>query len=230
MAIRQTRIFVPSLPPFDNFSWVETLIGSVIAPFVPQTEWFWFSRYIAPKTDGGDCNIELIPEEFGITQNPNENGTKLFKSLRFRYQVNDDQLENFESHLREAIVNHNCAISDFRDYSHLDDLGGDRFIGGERTEQRRLERANLMVKYLCDVSQIFIHCLQGPDESGRFQLESSNSDQNPHGSIFESVHHLFCNVTNVPLRILVSQNGFGTDWNPPIMAEGVRVTAFPVRF
>jgi len=230
MAIRQTRIFVPTTSPFDNLSWVETLVGSVIAPLVTQAEWFWFSRYIAPKTDGGDCDIEMIPDEFGIHQNPNGDGARLFRSLRFRYQVNDEQLENFESLLREAIVSHNCVISDFRDYSHLDDLGGDRFIGGERTQQRRLERANLIVKYLCDVSQIFIHCLQGPNESGRFQLESSDSNQNPHGSIFESAHHLFCNMTNVPLRIIVSQNGIGTDWNPPMRTEGVNETAFPVRF
>ena len=228
MAIRQTRIFVPPTLTFDNLLWVETLVGSVIAPLVAQTEWFWFSRYIAPKTDSGDCNIESIPDEFGINQNVIE--ARFFRSLRFRYQVNDEQLENFESLLREAIVSHNCAISDFRDYSHLDDLGGDRFIGGERTEQRRLERANLIVKYLCDTSQIFIHCLQGPDENGKFQLESSDSNQNPHGSIFESAHHLFCNMTNVPLRILISQNGVGTDWNPPVVTEGVNVTAISVKF
>ena len=228
MAIRQTRIFVPPTTPFDNLLWVETLVGLVIAPLVTQTEWFWFSRYIAPKTDGGDCNIESIPDEFGVNQNGN--GASFFRSLRFRYQVNDQQRENFETLLRETILGHNCAISDFRDYSHVDDLGGDRFIGGERTHQQRLERANLIVKYLCDISQIFIHCLQGPDENGRFQLESSDSNQNPQGSIFESAHHLFCNMTNVPLRILISQNGVGTDWNPPAMTEGVNVTAFPVRF
>jgi hypothetical protein len=221
----------PSIP-FENQFWAETLVGSIVAPLSNQTKWFWFSRYWAPKeVDTGDCDINLIPDEFGIDQNGTIVGaTGVFRSLRFRYEFSDEQINGFETTLRELIETHHCVISDFRAYMYLDDLGGDRFIGGERTQQRRLERAELMTKYLCDTCQLFIHCLQGPDQDGRFQLEMSDSNQNPHGSIFESVHHLLCNITNVPLRILISQNGIGTDWNRPVITDGANVTAVPIRF
>ena len=230
MAIRQTRIFVPPASPFNNPFWVETLVGSIVAPLTSQTEWFWFSRYVAPKTDSGDCNIDLIPDEFGIDQNGDSVGaTGAFRSLRFRYQLSGEQIDAFETKLRELIVTHHCAISDFSAYSHLDDLAGDRFLGGEPTHQRRVERAELILKYLCDLGRIFIHCLHGPDDDGKFQLERSDSNQNPQGSIFEYVHHLFCNITNVPLRFLISKNGIGTDWSQPLTDDG-NVTFFLIRF
>ena len=171
----------------------------------------------------------MIPNEFGI----GEEGTRLFRSLRFRYQINNDQLEDFETLLRESIANHNCAISDFRDYPFIDDLGGDRFIGGEQSQQRRLERATLVVNYLCEVSKLFIHCLQGPDEIGRFQLERSDSDQNPHGSIFESVRHLFCNATGVPTTVLLAGEWtslqLGTYWmHHPISITGDEIKQYRI--
>jgi hypothetical protein len=49
MSIRQTRIFVPPTPPYNDQNWVETLAGSVIKPLVTENhcimDWFWFSRY-----------------------------------------------------------------------------------------------------------------------------------------------------------------------------------------
>jgi len=227
MVIRQTRIFVPPASPFDDTQWCETLVGSVIAPLVSQTEWFWFSRYIAPRTDSGDCDINKVPEEFGV----GINDQRLYRSLRFRYQISDDQANSFEIDARGLIYQHGCIISDFRLFTMVEDLGGDRFVGGERSEQRRVERAELMIKYLCDVCQIFIHCLEGPDDIGKFRLEmNDNKQQNPHGSTFESIHHLFCNITSVPLRVLISQHGIGTDCYPPIISDGTPVTAFEIRY
>jgi len=231
MAVRQTRIFVPHVSPFNDIYWVETLVGSIVVPLAAQTEWFWFSRYVSIKTDSGDCNIDMIPDEFGIDQNDNSvDENRLFRSLRFRYHVSDEQVDAFEERLRESIIRQNCVISDFRDYSHLDDLGGDRFIGGEQTQQRRIERADLMVKFLCAICQIFIHCLEGPDNDGKFRIERSGCNQNPQGSIFESAHHLFCNITSVPLRVLISQNGVGTDWSPPVIKDGSDIIILPIRF
>lgn len=226
MAIKQTRIFVPTALPFDDNDWCETLVGSVIIPLVSQTDWFWFSRYIAPRTDSGDCDINIIPEEYGI----NRNGQRLYRSLRFRYQIPDEKVNTFETDVKELIKQCSCVISDFRPYPMMDDLGGDRFIGGERSQQRRIERAELVVQYLCAISQIFIHSLEGPDDSGKFHLEVSDSRENPHGSIFESLHHILCNITNVPLRVLVSQHGIGTDWSPPLITEGATVKTFEITY
>jgi hypothetical protein len=233
MAHRQTRIFVPPNPPFDDASWAETLVGSVINPLVGQPgilDRFWFSRYTAPRNDSGDCDIGLIPEGFGIDNNYRSIGTHgLFRSLRFRYEMEDGALALFEQAAQEAIADSRCGISDFRDYPFLQDLGGDRFIGGDRTDLRRQERAHLIYRFLQSTCLVYIHCLVGPDEGGKYMLEICESDENPLGSIFESVHHLFCNITDVPLRILVSDRAVGTDWSAPSI-RGSESRAFRVRF
>lgn len=49
------------------------------------------------------------------------------------------------------------------------------------------------------------------DAQGRWQLEQNeDKKENPEGSFFQSVHHLFCNATNVPTNAtvgLASQSG-----------------------
>jgi len=207
MAIRQTRIFVPPVSPFDDFFWSETLVGSVLAPIAHQAEWFWFSRYVQYKTgDSGDCDINVIPDNFGIDPEGNIVGSGgLFRSLRFRYQVSENQVEIFEAKLRNSINNYKCIISDFRSYPLVEDLGGDRFISGVLSQQRRIERADLMVKYLCDVCQLFLHALEGPDKYGKYRLEMSNHQDDPRYLIFGSAHHLFCNITRFPERNDISK-------------------------
>ncbi len=199
MAIKQTRIFVPPAMPFNDTLWAETLVGTVVAPLAPLTEWFWFSRYVHPKgKDPGDCDIKAIPDEFGVDQNCKSIGASgLFRSLRFRYNVSDEQVESFEVISKALIESHTCVISDFRPYPLLDDLSGDRFFVPGGSQQRRIERATLMVNYLYNVCRLFIHALEGPDANGRYRLESNNNCNNPGGSLFESGRHLFCNITGV---------------------------------
>lgn len=234
MSHRQTRIFVPADQPFNNGNWVETLVGSVIAPLVRNSDslmGFWFSRYVDRRSDSGDCDIDLIPQEFGINDTYQPIGLQgFYRSLRFRYEVEDESLNQFEQLAGELIENNGCVISDFRDYPFIEDLGGDRFIGGERTDPRRQQRAQLIQDFFLSACMLFIHCLTGPDEHGQFQIEVSDNNQNRHGSIFESAHHLFCNITNVPLSILISEHGIGTDWYPPQMSEGSNPKVLRIKF
>jgi hypothetical protein len=212
MNYRQTRIFVPPLVPFDKSFWVETLLGHVVKPLVEKRgglEWFWFSRYGAPRSDSGDCDITQIPESFAWDDG-------LYRSLRFRYCLSDNSQSSFEADAGGRITIVGCKISDFRDFPHLDDLANRRFLGGDFTEARRQERAELLARFLCATGCLMLHALTGPDAQGSFQLETNQDQhQNPHGNTFESIHHLFCNITDVPLRVLVSQQAIGTDWSPP---------------
>lgn len=58
------------------------------------------------------------------------------------------------------------------------------------------------------------------DDQGQWQLETNTNAQNPHGSLFESIHHLFCNTTNVPTTIGIAVAGtsiqLSTPWMQPI--------------
>jgi hypothetical protein len=222
MAIRQTRIFVPNEAPYKRETWVETLLGRVIQPLIKRhlaVNWFWFSRYIAPSIDSGDCNVDIVPNYFQT------NG--LLRSVRFRFELPDVDVQAFEQNGSLLITKERCVISDWRDYDLVEDLGGDRFVGEIRSVIRREERAKLVASYLNTVSKLVLHSLIGPDAEGQFFLESNDDQQNPLKSSFESMHHLFCNMTALPLRVLVysdgSQTFVGTDWCGP-QQTGWKVT------
>jgi hypothetical protein len=207
---RQTRIFVPTTVPFDTPTWAETVIGGIIAPTLghePGLRWFWFSRYCcSAERDSDDCDISAIPDEFRLP-----NG--LLRSVRFRYSITDERCQAFESSCQFNISNLGCWVSDFRTFDFTGDLGSDRHVGGERTELRRQTRAQLVAEFYHAISRLVVHALIGPDELGRYELETNDSPQNPLDSSFETLHHLFCNITDVPLRVFASQNSLRTDWS-----------------
>jgi hypothetical protein len=210
MSYRQTRIFAPPTVPFATEAWAETIVGCIIAPVIAEAqdlEWFWFSRYVC-RTEGAldDCDITMISCD---CRPPNRSS----RSVKFRYSIADDRREAFEEQCRNRINNSGCCISDFRPYEFLEDLGSDRHIGGARTEARRQNRAQLVAELYHSISRLVLDALEGPDNNGRFALEHNGGDQNPLGSSFESLHHLFCNITGVPLSVLISRDSIGTDWS-----------------
>lgn len=207
----QIRIFAPLAVPFDTPLWAEAVIGGIIAPLVRDElspRWFWFSRYdCSPEMDSGDCDISKIPTDFMVPSN------RHFRSVRFRYSVPEEARQAFEDRCLFFIRNVGCAISHFLPYDFLGDLGGARHLGGERTEPRQQCRARLVAEVYQAISRVVIDALVGPDLQGRYQVEQNDSPENPLGCSFESIHHLFCNITNVPLRVLISKMGVGTDWS-----------------
>jgi hypothetical protein len=227
MPTRQTRIFAPFALPYNNDNndtWAETLIGRVVQPATAefdQLEWFWFSRYVQDAHgSSGDCNLADIPAGFV------NNGT--YRSVRFRYSVPNQSLEPFEQRIEELVNAADCFISDCRNYGPLDDLASKRFVGDEYTMQRRTQRVALMTAFLCATSRLFLDTLTGPDQDGRFAQEANDDIlQNPNRNTFESIHHLFCNMTNVPTDVLVAEPVIGTRM---YSAEGVSVRPVRVRF
>ena len=55
-------------------------------------------------------------------------------------------------------------------------------------------------------------------EGHGFRLETNDDKENPHGKTTESVHHMFCNLSDVPTTVLL-----GTHWNTGLVE-------FPVKF
>lgn len=224
MVYRQTRIFANSDEPY---TWAETIIGRVIKPlnieFKDSLKSFWFSRYICQigvvGEDRGDCEFALLPNDFkqpftGFVQ-PGH------RSIRFRFEVIDANLVDFEARLQELVIQHGYSISDIRDFDELADLGGNRFLGVEnRLPANATQRAHLVTHFLQSISELFMDALVGPDPENCYRLEYNDElQQNPNGSTFESLHHLFCNMTQVPVSILVSTgnqtNLLGTFWGQP---------------
>lgn len=225
MAIRQTRIFVQSNDPSDD--WAETLIGRVfrqiVSEFAQPLQWFWFSRYICPVgmngDDRGDCDFNAIPDDY--QQAIPGMDVPGHRSLRFRFEITDADQAAFEFRLRQLLDQHEYKISDIRDYEQVSDTGGQRFLGVEnRQPGRDVQRARLVTHLYQIISEIVIDSLVGPDSANRYRIEHNDlHQQNPNGSSFESLHHLFCNITRVPLSILFSGTDQmqleGTFWGPP---------------
>lgn len=228
MSVRQTRIFVPAGEPETD--WAETLVGRVLRPltaeFAEPLDWFWFSRYGAPADDSGDCDIAKIPVRY---KQPLEAGADdRHRSLRFRFAIADDRLAAFEQRARQLIAAHDYCISDFRPYDCVGDTGSHRFLGVEnRQPNRAAQRARLVTQFYLATCRLLIDALVGPDEGGRYRLETNDDAYaNPRGSSFQSIHHLFCNITSVPTDVYVFQKtglnviGFGTSVYPPTAPPG----------
>lgn len=209
----QTRIFVPFANPYTNQLWVETLVGRVIAPLVKahKISHFWFSRYGEDKNGSqGDTDLTKIPVSFRHPQ------ADFYRSVRFRLWLpNTVDQPTFEKDLFAHVGSASCAIADLRHYADLDDLACERFCGGTYSESRRAERRDLLRNFLSSTAHLFVQMLEGPNSAGEFHLEENkDKGNNPDGATFQSVHHLFCNMTDVPLTVFVRNPVLGTHIYP----------------
>jgi hypothetical protein len=240
MPIRQTRVFVRSDEPLDD--WAETLVGRVFRPltseFANVLNWFWFSRYVS--SDSADCDISLVPDEYKPLDS---SGVMFHRSMRLRFNIDDPQAcSAFERRSRELIDAGGYRISDFRDYDYVADTGSNRFLGVENRQPRRSEqRAILASSFYCSISKLVVDAVVGPDGNGRFRMETSDDLlQNPRGSTFQSFLHLFCNITSVPTDVYIYRKssasliGFGTFYSgPPVSPPDgwdQQVAVYPIRY
>lgn len=215
MAIRQARLFVPSHPPYDGTNWAETALAAVVRPLVSDAiglDWFWFSRYACKfPGDVGDCEISLLPHGFLVND--------IHRSIRFRYSMPDGFIGAFEERATQFITNNSCWSSGWLDYGALGELGGSRFCGDVQRPMPSPERMNLVVGVLSSLSRLVLDCLVPADDQGRFRVEANKHEENPHGSSFESLHHLICNITAVPTKVIHYSNGekniLLTHWQQP---------------
>ncbi|TXT21539.1 MAG: hypothetical protein FD138_4050 [Planctomycetota bacterium] len=240
MGVRQTRLFVQSNEAQSD--WAETLIGRVFRPltteFAESLHWFWFSRYGSSADDSGDCDIAQIPAEYKQPVQPGDIG--YHRSMRFRFSISDDRQPDFERRGQQLINDNGYRISDFRPYDYVGDTGNNRFLGTENRQPGRAEqRAILATNFYAAISRLVIDALVGPDDQGRYRIESNDDQlQNPRGSTFQSLLHLFCNITNVPTDIYVFHKaalnliGYGTFIYPPPSPPGDwdGMTPFPIRY
>jgi hypothetical protein len=95
------------------------------------------------------------------------------------------------------------------------------------------------VRFYWITSKLVLDALVGPDEHGRFRIETSDDlVQNPRGSTFQSLLHLFCNITSAPTDVYIllkpSMNliNYGTFiYHPPEPPGGwEQVLQIPIRF
>src|SRR5437764_335704 len=143
MATKHVSIFVPPTPPYDDSHWPEALLARVVRPLVQghsDLKWFWFLRYQEQLRDGSDYDPAKIPSH------ALENGVA--RIVRFRFELSDEHLSEFEQQGTALIEGAGCFFSDWREYGALGELGGKRFCGLNGLSLPSTERAALVANYL----------------------------------------------------------------------------------
>lgn len=208
---RQTRIFAPFNSAYPPEHWYENILGRIIKPVTDKwgnLDWFWFSRYIHPLGIYEDCDVSQV---VGIYLDNNNNN--ITRSIRFRFSINDAYCGKFEKDFKSIIQNNDCLITDFRPWDKVGDVGSGRHIGGQITEERRHDRAERNTRLYHQISLLTLDVLEGPDASNNYRMEENISVDIPNHqrkSSFSTPHHLFCNITQIPLSASVNvvlQNG-----------------------
>ncbi len=211
---RQTRIFVPNASPYDGNDWYEQVLGEIVRPLLQKYEqelnWLWFTRYVLELGGGDDkdCDISKLTSDYLVNN--------VHRSVRLRVSIHDNYQNIVETNGQSLIQKAKCFISDWRPYDIINDLGGHRFIEDQSNKVIRERRAEKVVLFLYYNSRLILDCLKQPVQGAKWQFEYNTNGENPHHSMFESVHHLFCNMTAVPLATRVYQDNsqlrFATNW------------------
>jgi hypothetical protein len=182
----------PNAAPFDGETWFETFAGRFVKPLLEtgQVQQYWFTRYGSP--DLHEIRLRVATESFS-TLNP-----------LVQEKVREFHFTNLHDELNETLTS---------------SLGGTRFLSPDASNQLQLERAQLTFNFLHSLSALYLASLVGPDASGRFRQERNTERNNPHGSIFETLHHLFCNVTDVVTEVEAFKAGEALGFNSPLYAS-----------
>lgn len=167
---------LPTSKPFDQDNWFESFVGNFVLPLVTSglIDRYWFSRY--------------------------EDST-LGRHVRFRFFT-----DNYVS-LQTQILGlmSTWGLKDLADeggYTFVGDLGSDRFLGDNHRQTNREKRANLVFDFYYAICRLYVDFLSHSDSNGYWYLEKeTRSGQNFH-TAFESLHHLYCNITDCPIYVI----------------------------
>jgi hypothetical protein len=193
------HIYVPLEQPYGD-NWVEQVLGEVVRPvyeqFKGEIEWMWITRY----SGSYDHNT---PPPYGDALPDRYRSNGYYRFVLFRANVSSTTNAAFQRQVIEHAEQAVCFVEPgWVDYDIVKDLGSDRFIRADADQEERATRADLIAQFINATVKVMLDML-AVDESGRWMWEPSVHEQNPNGSVFESVHHLFCNATNVPTTVLL---------------------------
>src|SRR5262249_35705327 len=135
-----------------------------------------------------------------------------------KFRVYTDKYDSLKPELDKFAHQSGLTLRDAeKDLTLVGDLGHSRFLDVSRQDKTGEERAQLVLLLLHAIAELVIDELV-PQGGGYWALEQNSHEENPNGSSFESLHHLFCIMTKVPLSILVLNESdpalYGTYWQP----------------
>jgi len=194
------HIFVPQHSLYQ-FNWVEQILGSIVRPlyerFNSQIRWMWVTRYSGPYDSNNPPQGYTLPDNYLVVGRD-------YRFIAFRLSVEDSVKLEIHRLGLDLAQEAGCYAPEWVHYDTIGDLGSNRFIFPEADETSHAERAHLILNFMDSIITLMLNALT-KTESGSWILEPNISDQNPNQSLFESIHHLFCNATGVPTEIFLSR-------------------------
>lgn len=222
------HIFLPDTETI-NPNWVEQVLGNVVLPVVKKFDehirWLWITRYSDQYDANSPPQETILPQEFCAS------GSYCF--VAFRLCARDEVKSEVHQMALSLVKQYGYYATEWVERKIISDLGSDRFAPSDADSNFRLARAELVAEFVNSTVRLMLHSLIN-DASGKWHLENNQSGYNPHGSIFESLHHLFCNATGVPTDVLIDasvnvESGMiGTYWNQPQSSQEPKI--IPVRY
>jgi hypothetical protein len=192
----QIWVFVPWSLPYDQTNWVEQILGEIVLPVMNeysfQIDAVWMTRYIDSMSREP---YQGLHQPFLRQQ---QDGQEFWRHVKLRFLLTGEPTL-FKSQFLTLIREAGCiAPSGWQDYDLVDDLGQKRFVEPQASYDERVERAYLVFRFIDATTRLMLDAIR-KDVNGLWHLEENEDKQgNPEGSFFQSLHHLFCNATNVP--------------------------------
>src|ERR1035437_7801141 len=112
------------------------------------------------------------------------------------FRFSTAQFEQLQAHFDNVVVEFGgpgCV-----DYNYVDDLGAPRFLGTDARNQSRVRRANFVYAFLTASAKLFLESIV-KEADGHWRHESERQSHYNRETSLESFHHLFCNMTGVPI-------------------------------
>lgn len=175
MELKSIHLQIPDSHPFDRDCWFECFLGYFVKPLVETNliESYWFSRY--------------LDEQLG-------------KHVRFRMKTNS--YGTLEEELNTLLLD--LKLKDLGDEKEYDggEFRGERFVGESRRNIQPEIRQDLIWDFLQSAAKLHLDTLSHIDGDG-YWVRETNHDRgnNIDGDTMESIHHLFCNLTDVRPRV-----------------------------
>jgi len=130
---------------------------------------------------------------------------------KFRFSTED--FETVNAVLERAIATHSLKLMEEhgKTYPHEYDIIGDlapassqSHYGVNQRHSDRRQRGELLYSFLSSAAILTLHCLSHSDAEGRWHRESNPDHGNNHfGDTTESLHHLYCNLSNVSTAVCI---------------------------
>jgi hypothetical protein len=180
MSYHSIHLKFPATAPFDRDNWFETFVGDFVKPLLATglVKQYWFTRY--GNNQEHEIRLRLTTDDFAA----------LGPIIQQQIQA--------------------AGFTDVGDEQNVTVIGtflNGRVLSPDAPNPSPDDRGQLLLNLNHAIAELFVATLIGPDAEGRFRQEKNTDINNPHGSIFETVHHLLCNTTDVVTEVEIFRFG-----------------------